>query len=235
MYDFINCGLEPSDFDLSGARSDSVFRVQRSNGTAYRLMGTGSVTSIRGFYNGTVPGTGFIDTNGHIFEAAIDWLASEGITKGCNPPANTRFCPNDQVTRGQMAAFLVRALGYTNAGSANYFSDTRGHIFESPINRLRTAGVTQGCNAAGTRFCPDRRVTRGEMAAFLVRALNLPGYNGPDRFSDDNHSQFEGAIEQLAQAGITLGCNPPANTRFCPDSYVTRGQMAAFLMRALEA
>jgi len=234
VYDFIRCGLEPSDFDLGGARSDSVFRVQRSNGTAYRLTGNGSVTNISAFYNGTVPGTGFIDTNGHVFEVAIDWLAAEGITQGCNPPANTRFCPNDHVTRGQMAAFLVRALGYTSAGTGNYFSDTNGHIFETAIDRLRTAGVTQGCNAGGTRFCPDRRVTRGEMAAFLVRALDLPGYSGPDRFNDDNNSMFEGAIEQLAQAGITLGCNPPANTRFCPDSYVTRGQMAAFLMRALE-
>jgi hypothetical protein len=45
---------------------------------------------------------------------------------------------------------------------------------------------------------------------------------------------FEGAIERLAQAGITLGCNPPANDRFCPDDSVSRGQMAGFLRRALE-
>ncbi|MGH8915872.1 MAG: hypothetical protein ACRDZM_15335, partial [Acidimicrobiia bacterium] len=56
-YDFIRCGLEPSDFDLSGAMDNSVFRVQRANGTAYRLMGNGSVSSISAFYNGTVPGT----------------------------------------------------------------------------------------------------------------------------------------------------------------------------------
>jgi hypothetical protein len=56
LYDFIRCGLEPSDFDLSGARSDSVFRVQRSDGTAYQLTGNGSVTSIAAFYFGTVPG-----------------------------------------------------------------------------------------------------------------------------------------------------------------------------------
>jgi hypothetical protein len=234
VYDFIRCGLEPSDFDLGGARSDSVFRVQRSNGTAYRLTGSGSVTNISAFYNGTVPGTGFIDTNGHVFEVAINWLASEGITTGCNPPANTRFCPNDPVTRGQMAAFLVRALGYTNAGSANYFSDTNGHLFETAINRLRTAGVTQGCNAAGTRFCPDRRVTRGEMAAFLVRALGYTNSGSGNYFVDDNGHLFEDAIDKLRTAGVTLGCNPPTNNRFCPNSYVTRGQMAAFLMRALD-
>ena len=42
------------------------------------------------------------------FHNDIDWLASEGITRGCNPPANTEFCPNEAVTRGQMAAFMKR-------------------------------------------------------------------------------------------------------------------------------
>ena len=51
----------------------------------------------------------FIDDDGHIFENAIEWLDSNGITSGCNPPTNNRFCPNDNVTRGQMATFLVRA------------------------------------------------------------------------------------------------------------------------------
>ena len=233
-YDFIRCGLEPSDFDLSGARSDSVFRVQRSNGTAYRLMGNGSVTSINAFYNGSVPGSGFSDTNGHVFEAAINWLATKGITQGCNPPANSRFCPNDYVTRGQMAAFLVRALVYSSQGSGDYFSDTNGHLFEAAINKLRAAGVTQGCNASGTRFCPDRRVTRGEMAAFLVRAFGYTAGGSNNYFVDDNGHVFENAINRLRAAGVTQGCNPPTNNRFCPDNYVTRGQMAAFLKRAIE-
>jgi hypothetical protein len=233
VYDFIRCGLEPSDFDLGGARSDSVFRVQRSNGTAYRLTGNGTVTQISAFYFGTVPGSGFIDTGGSVFADAIQWLADKGITQGCNPPANTMFCPDDRVTRGQMATFLVRAKGYSQIAD-DFFVDDGGHIFENAINRLRTAGVTQGCNPpTNNRFCPDRFVTRGEMAAFLARAFDLPAYNGPDRFVDDNRSVFENAIERLAQAGITVGCNPPSNNRFCPDDFVTRGQMAAFLKRAL--
>jgi hypothetical protein len=44
---------------------------------------------------------------------------------------------------------------------------------------------------------------------------------------------FEADIERLAAAGITTGCNPPANDRFCPDRNVTRAQMAAFLQRGL--
>jgi hypothetical protein len=53
----------------------------------------------------------FEDDDGSIFEDDIEWLAATGVTKGCNPPDNTQFCPNDFVTRGQMAAFLERAIG----------------------------------------------------------------------------------------------------------------------------
>ena len=157
----------------------------------------------------------------------------EGITQGCNPPSNTRFCPNDFVTRGQMAAFLVRAKGFSTINS-DYFIDDEGSVFENAINRLRTAGVTQGCNPpANTRYCPDDFVTRGQMAAFLVRAFGYTSAGTGDYFIDDNTSVFEGAIDRLRAAGVTLGCNPPANNRYCPGDLVTRGQMAAFLKRAL--
>lgn len=52
----------------------------------------------------------FLDTPGHVFFGDILWLSGNDITRGCNPPANDRYCPNDPVTRGQMAAFLARAL-----------------------------------------------------------------------------------------------------------------------------
>jgi len=56
--------------------------------------------------------SGFSDVPaGHIFEAPITWLHTESITHGCDPPANTHFCPDETVTRGQMAAFVWRASG----------------------------------------------------------------------------------------------------------------------------
>jgi len=71
-----------------------------------------------------------------------------------------------------MAAFLVRALGYSDDGGGNLFSDDDGHVFEVAIDKLGTAGVTKGCNPpSNTNFCPDDLVTRGQMAAFLKRAL----------------------------------------------------------------
>jgi hypothetical protein len=71
-----------------------------------------------------------------------------------------------------MAAFLVRAFGYTANGGGNLFTDDNGSIFEADIDRLGTAGVTKGCNPpSNTQFCPENPVTREQMAAFLRRAF----------------------------------------------------------------
>ncbi|MCP4966676.1 MAG: S-layer homology domain-containing protein, partial [bacterium] len=81
------------------------------------------------------------DTN--VFSDDIEWLARVGITEGCNPPTNDQFCPTDRVTRGQMASFLVRGLGLTDDGGGDHFTDDDGNIFETSIDILYTAGITQ--------------------------------------------------------------------------------------------
>ncbi|MGB8362747.1 MAG: N-acetylmuramoyl-L-alanine amidase [Acidimicrobiia bacterium] len=177
------------------------------------------------------PGGSFIDDDGNIHEGSIEAIAAAGITKGCNPPTNNRFCPDDVVSRGQMAAFLARALALPPA--TDRFVDDDGNVFEGDIDRLAAAGITRGCNPpANDRFCPDGIMTRGAMAAMLTRAFAL-GSDGEDHFVDDDGHVFEGDVDRLAAAGITKGCNPPTNDRFCPDDPVTRDQMATFLTRAL--
>jgi hypothetical protein len=174
-------------------------------------------------------GSGFLDIRDHIFETAIGWLAAKGITTGCNPPLNTRFCPDEPVTRGQMAVFVARALELP-APSGDYFDDDEGHFYESAANRLYEAGITEGC--APSRYCGGSEISREQMAAFIARLLGLAPASR-DYFDDDSDSIFEGAINKVAQAEITLGCNPPANDNYCPGENVTRGQMATFLRRAL--
>jgi hypothetical protein len=172
-----------------------------------------------------VDGNGaFWDDDGSVHEVAIETLAEAGITRGCG---DHLYCPDEAVTRGEMAAFLQRALGLEPVVS-DVFSDDDGSPFEPAIDALAGAGITQGCG--GDNFCPDEPVTRGQMAAFLQRALGLEPVVS-DVFSDDDGSPFEPAIDALARAGITRGC---ATSRFCPDDLVTRGQMASFLVRAFE-
>jgi hypothetical protein len=114
----------------------------------------------------------FIDDDDSVFVDEIERLAAAGVTRGCNPPVHDRFCPDDIVTRGQMAAFLVRALGLVGDGGGNRFVDDDGSVFEGDIARLAAAGITRGCNPpTNDRFCPGHPVTRGQMAAFLRRAL----------------------------------------------------------------
>lgn len=174
----------------------------------------------------------FTDTRGHTFEKDAKWAADNGVTKGCNPPRNTRFCPNESVTRGQMAAFLRRHLGLPTT-SNDHFKDDANSTFQRDINSLAEAGITRGCNPpANDRFCPDDPVTRGEMAAFLVRAFGLSQANHPGFDDVSGSDTFARDITKLATAGITKGCNPPSNSNYCPDDSVTRGQMTAFLHRA---
>jgi type VII secretion-associated serine protease mycosin len=107
------------------------------------------------------------------------------------------------------------------------FEDTGRSAFINDIEWLVNSGITGGCSA--TRYCPTQSVTREQMAAFLSRALDLPGASA-DSFTDDGASMHEAHINRVAEAGITGGCS---GTRFCPSAVVTRGQMASFLARAL--
>jgi hypothetical protein len=132
--------------------------------------------------------------------------------------------------------FPLPSYGPVWEGVGDRFIDVPSdHLFYDEIEWLAAADITRGCNPpVNDRYCPDNNVTRGQMAAFLVRALDLPPGPG-GTFTDDNDSVFEADIEALAAADITRGCNPPVNDRYCPDNNVTRGQMAAFLFRSLDS
>jgi len=183
---------------------------------------------------GTVAAPRFTDTGDSVHRSDIERLAFAGITYGCNPPANDKYCPKAPVSRGAMAAFLTRALDLPPPDVVNRFVDDDDTVFADSIDRLASSGVTYGCNPpTNDRFCPARSVTRGQMAAFLTRAVPFPAPTVLDRFVDDDSSEFESAIDRLASSGVTLGCNPPTNDRYCPAAPVTRAQMATFLTRAL--
>ena len=169
------------------------------------------------------PKTPFADISSSQFKADIEWLYESGITTGCTV---NLFCPEDSVTRGQMAAFLDRALSLPPT-TKDFFTDDESSMFEASINRLAAARITTGCTA--TTFCPSATVRRDQMASFLARAFALPA-TATDFFTDDAGSIHEVNINRLAASGITTGCTA---TTYCPSDEVTRGQMAAFLHRAL--
>jgi exo-beta-1,3-glucanase (GH17 family) len=179
------------------------------------------------------PNAYFLDVpESHPFFTEIGKLAARGITLGCG---NGNYCPAANVTREQMAAFIIRALGNFNppTPASQRFADVPpSNIFYAFIEQMAVRQITLGCG--GGNYCPTSLVTREQMAAFLIRALHAPGYFPPapaqQRFSDvPPWNPFYAHIEEMAVRQITLGCG---GNSYCPTQNVTRGQMAAFLVRA---
>jgi hypothetical protein len=166
----------------------------------------------------------------------INRLYSAGITSGCGT-SPLRYCPNNTVTRAQMAIFILRSMhGSTYApptATGTKFSDvTASYSAASWIEQFANEGLTAGCGS--NRFCPENPVTRAEMAVFLLRGAHGSTYTPPSAtgsaFADVPSSHWAASwIEQLASEGITAGCSAQ---NFCPSGVVTRAQMAVFLVRA---
>jgi hypothetical protein len=182
-------------------------------------------------------GINFADVpSNHLFYTEIGKLSARGVTLGCG---NGTYCSNDAVTREQMAAFVMRAKGEFNppTPSTQRFNDVpSSNQFYNFIDKLAVLQITVGCSSNPPRYCPTDPVDREQIAAFIVRALGE--FNPPppatQRFNDvPPGNQFYNFIDRLAELQITLGCSttPPL---FCPNDSVTRGQAAAFLVRAFD-
>ncbi len=191
-----------------------------------------------------VPGTGlfvapipqFRDVAGdHWAFDFIQRLALQGVTRGCG---DRDFCPDDPVSRAQMAVFLERGINGSDyvppAATGNVFNDVSAGDFAAAfIEQLAADGITAGCGNGN--YCPNAEVTRGQRAVFLLRARYGSGYSPPAPsgiFGDVPTSYWAAAwIEQLAAEGITAGCG---SGNYCPGSPVTRAQMAVFLVRTFD-
>lgn len=163
----------------------------------------------------------------HTFVDAIAWLDDAGITDGCRTGPPKEFCPDQPVTRGEMAKFMAKTFDLSAPVLGPLFSDSGDSIFSYAINVVAYHGIASGYGDGS--YGPDDPVTRGQMAAFLVRACQLSLQGVPEYFWDDDHSDFNEAINALAHYGITVG---RGDALYGPDDPVTRGEMAAFLKRA---
>jgi hypothetical protein len=166
----------------------------------------------------------------YLFFNFINQISAQGITLGCG---NGNYCPEAAVTREQMAAFIIRALGEPAppTPATQRFADVApSNPFYAFIDRLAARGITLGCGNGN--YCPAALVTREQMAALLIRALGEfhPPTPIQQRFADvPSSNTFYAFVERMAVLGITVGCG---NNNYCPSDFVTRGQMAAFLARA---
>ncbi|HMV96976.1 MAG TPA: S-layer homology domain-containing protein [Anaerolineales bacterium] len=132
-----------------------------------------------------------------------------------------------------VAATYGRGL-FTQEASNTLFADVPADYWAlSFIERLYNAGITGGCGTNPLIYCPEAPVTRAQMAIFILRGIHGSAYVPPAAtgtvFTDVPAGSFAADwIEQLAAEGITGGCG---NGSYCPDAYITRAQMAIFLLR----
>ena len=100
------------------------------------------------------------------------------------------------------------------------------------IETLHQAQITTGCTQEPLQYCPNKPITRAQMASFLTRALDLQAPQQQAGFVDVDPASVHAAnIETLHRAQITAGCTQEP-LQYCPNRPITRAQMAAFLYRA---
>ena len=100
-----------------------------------------------------------------MFADALMVLAEQGVLAGTGCGAG-RLCVSEPILRWEMAVWTVRVLDGQDppAISRTRFNDVDAASFHAPfIERMAELGVTRGCGD-GSGFCPDRTVTRAQMA-----------------------------------------------------------------------
>jgi hypothetical protein len=190
--------------------------------------------------------TTFADTPGNAwYWKYVEGFYAQGITTGC-ALGPFRYCPDRAVTRAEMAVFILRAQNgasyVPDPVETGMFADVpvAGKEWMQPwIEQFYASGLTTGCAASPFQYCPEREVTRAEMAVFILRSIHGASYVPPAAtgvFSDlpvAGKEWMQPWIEQLYAEGITTGC-ASAPLRYCPEQSVTRAEMATFIDRAFD-
>jgi len=110
-----------------------------------------------------------------VFAPWIEALAAEGVTTGCG---GGNFCPDNLVTRRQMAVFLLKSKygsNYTPPDCTGVFDDVPCPSAPAVtfIEELATEQITGGCSISPPLYCPDGTSTRGQMAVFITKTFQL--------------------------------------------------------------
>ena len=196
--------------------------------TVFNPMPGGGLSAPISFYVNTT----FLDVPVNYFAAAyVQAIVDAGVTAGCGVRL---FCPERSTSRAEMAVFLLKSLlgpAYQPPpAQGGVFADVHPGDFAADwIEDLAARGITGGCDASN--YCPNRSVTRAEMAVLLLKTLLGSAYVPPPAqggvFADVHPGDFAADwIEDLKLRGITSGCDA---INYCPDRFVTRGEMAVFL------
>ncbi|HEY2494667.1 MAG TPA: Ig-like domain-containing protein [Paenibacillus sp.] len=178
----------------------------------------------------------FGDLNNHWAKDVIDELVSKYVISGRN---SAIFAPNKNITRGEFAVFIAKALGLNgDAQAAARFRDVTSTSVEGAyIGAATKAGIISGFPDGS--FKAGSFITREQMAIMVVRAMNYTGYKStlsltPSQtlkaFKDRAKIQSPESVAKVVQEGILQGVTA---TSFQPKGNATRAQAAVMLKRLL--
>ncbi|ADC49278.1 Cell wall-associated hydrolase containing three SLH domains [Alkalihalophilus pseudofirmus OF4] len=153
-------------------------------------------------------------------------LSNQNIISGYG---NDRFVPNDQLTRAQVAALLVRATGLATPTKTNAFSDVpESHWASADISAADRAGYFD--YLPGSTFNPNEAVTRDEIAVLFAAAFELSASSSSSFPDVDSSNWAYNEISALKANGIVHGF---ADGTYRPNSNLTRAEFASILFQAL--
>lgn len=180
-----------------------------------------------------------VDLASHWSSPLVSALEAKGVISG---DALGRFRAEEPLTRAEMAKLLVTTLGNEEDAKllAQYdsrFRDVpRWHWAKGYVESLAETGVTDGYPDGG--FAPGERVTRAQMAVFLVRAAGLSDQARlqrlePTAYDDDAAvpDWARGAVNVATKAGLITGFE---DHTLRPNQTITRAQGAAVVLRLME-
>jgi predicted outer membrane repeat protein len=219
----------PSDADIVDSYGNPPINLSFTGGALYSIIKVGTFDDV---------------PNSYWAWRWVEGFYHEKITTGCTQTP-LLYCPERQVTRAEMAVFLLRAK-YTstyqpNPAQTGMFADVPvpGKEWMKPwIEQFYLDGITTGCAQSPLRYCPERQVTRAEMAVFILRAKyganHQPNPVQTGMFADvpvPGKEWMQPWIEEFYEQGITTGC-AQSPLQYCPERPVTRAEMAVFIDRA---
>lgn len=164
--------------------------------------------------------------NRHWAFQEVKTLANEDVTIGYSM---SYFKPEEQISRADVATMLSEAFGLEVSNRKSSFPDVpTSHWAIGVVNAVYKEGIFKGND--NSQFRPADSLTRGQMAAIISRAFNLPEPADKKMFTDVPSTHWAYAdVQKLAASGITTGY---ADQMFKPENKVSRSQFAAFLYRA---
>nr|WP_246421617.1 S-layer homology domain-containing protein [Texcoconibacillus texcoconensis] len=149
-----------------------------------------------------------------------------------NGIGNDLFGVDDELTRAQAAAILVRHEGgESNPNALDAFEDVdKDHEFAEEIDIALNEGFFKGVSEDS--FAPDASMTRAEMAVLLERIYDIPTSEAAHPFTDVEAGKwYAESVANVYAAGVAKGTS---EQRFAPEETITRGQYSVFLTRSMD-